>query len=160
MQSAGFDAVSPSHATSSAGGESTTRRLIGAVAALTSGALLTVAALLTPSDAGMGTHQQLFSSPCAWITGVDCPCPTCGMTTSFAHAADGNLFASFLAQPLGSLLALATAMTFLLGSFTAATGSRIGHRLTRLWRPRMVWIIAALVIGSWIYKIIWYKGWI
>ena len=137
-----------------------TRRAVGAMAAIASGALLTVAALLTPSETGLGTHTQLLSTPCAWITGVDCPCPTCGMTTSFAHAADGNLIASFVTQPMGAMLAVATAMTFLLGSFTAVTGSRIAHRLTRLWRPRMVWVIAALVLGAWIYKIIWYKGWL
>ncbi len=127
---------------------------------MATGGLLVVSALLTPAEGGLGTHQQLFSQPCGWITAADCPCPTCGMTTAFAHAADGDLVASFATQPMGALLAVATAMTFLLSVFVALTGSRVAGRLTRLWKPRMVWVIAALVLGSWFYKIIWYKGWL
>lgn len=135
------------------------RRLVGLSAALASGAVLLIAAWLTPSETGLGTHTELVPlQQCGWIVAMDCPCPTCGMTTAFAHAANGNMIASFLTQPLGSILAVATAMTFLLGSFVAVTGSRIAHRLTRLWHPRMVYVIAALLLGSWVYKILSYKG--
>ena len=159
MQRGGFEVAVATHATPVARGESAVRRLVGIAAALAAGAILGIAAVLTPAEAGYGTHQQLFSSPCGWIAAVDCPCPTCGMTTSFAHAADGNLFAAFVAQPLGALLALATGMTFLLGAFTAVTGSRIAQRLTRLWHPRLTWIIGFLVLSSWFFKIASYKGW-
>lgn len=95
---------------------------------------------------------------CGWITIFDLPCPTCGMTTAFSHAANGNLPASFLTQPLGALLALATAIAFLSGMFVAFTGSRIGSMFGRLWTYRTGWIIAGLVVVSWGYKVLSYKG--
>jgi len=162
MQSAGIDAISqPVSATTGRSDSASVRRVIAVLAALASGVVLTIAAMLTPAEAGVGTHTQILpGQQCAWITAANCPCPTCGMTTAFAHAANGNLLASFLTQPLGSLLAIATAMTFLLSSYVAFTGSRVAHRLTRLWTPRMVWVVAALVLGSWFYKIVLYKGWL
>lgn len=134
------------------------RRVMGAIVALGSGSLLMVAAILSPSEEGLGTHQQLMLPECGWITIFDLPCPTCGMTTAFSHAADGNLLASFLTQPLGSLLALATAIAFLSGMYVAFTGSRIGSMFGRLWTYRTGWIIAGLVVVSWGYKVLSYKG--
>lgn len=134
------------------------RRVLGAIVALGSGSLLMVAAMLSPSETGLGTHQQLMLPECGWITIFDLPCPTCGMTTAFSHAADGNLSASFLTQPLGSLLALATAIAFLSGMYVAFTGSRIGSMFGRLWSYRTGWIIAGLVVVSWGYKVLSYKG--
>lgn len=134
------------------------RRILGAIVALGSGSLLILAAILSPSDKGLGTHEQLGLPKCGWITIFDLPCPTCGMTTSFSHAADGNLVASFLTQPLGSLLALATAMAFLSGMYIAFTGSRIGSMFGRLWTYRTGWILAGLVVASWGYKVLSYKG--
>lgn len=117
-----------------------------------------VATMLSPSEKGLGTHQQLMLPECGWITIFDLPCPTCGMTTAFSHAANGNLPASFLTQPLGALLALATAIAFLSGMFVAFTGSRIGSMFGRLWTYRTGWIIAGLVVVSWGYKVLSYKG--
>ena len=134
------------------------RRILGAIVALGSGSLLIVAAMLSPSENGLGTHQQLRLPECGWITIFDLPCPTCGMTTAFSHAADGNLVVSFLTQPLGSLLALATAMAFLSGMYIAFTGSRIGSMFGRLWTYRTGWILAGLVMASWGYKVLSYKG--
>ena len=134
------------------------RRVIGAVVALCAAALLTVAAWLEPSPTGLGTHQQLHMPQCGWIIMFDTPCPTCGMTTAFAHAADGHLWASFRAQPLGCLLAVTSAMALLLGSYVAATGSRVAGGLAPLWRPRMGWVIAAMVLLAWGYKVLSHKG--
>ena len=134
------------------------RRVLGVMVALGSGSLLMVAAMLSPSEKGLGTHQQLMLPECGWITSFDLPCPTCGMTTAFSHAANGNLPASFLTQPLGALLALATAIAFLSGMFVAFTGSRIGSMFGRLWTYRTGWIIAGLVVVSWGYKVLNSKG--
>ncbi len=134
------------------------RRGLGFLVALGSGSLLTVAALLSPSEKGLGTHEQLKLPECGWITIFDLPCPTCGMTTAFSHAADGNLLASFHTQPMGSLLALSTAIAFLAGMYVTFTGSRIGSMFGRLWTYRTGWIIAGLVVVSWGYKVLSYKG--
>jgi len=79
------------------------------------------------------------------------------MTTAFAHAADGNLLAALHAQPLGCLLALVTAMALFIGLYVAATGSRIASSLTRLWGRYTGWIIAAVALCAWAYKIVTYK---
>ena len=134
------------------------RRVIGASAALAAATVLGIAAWLHPSERGIGTHQQMMAAPCGWIANFDLPCPTCGMTTAFAHAADGNLVASFLAQPAGFALALLTAATLLLGASVAVTGSDVSGALRRLWGPRTAWGIASAVAAAWVYKILSYKG--
>ncbi len=61
------------------------RRVVGAGVAVGAVSLLGVAAWLDPSPEGLGTHSQLSLPPCGWILTMDLPCPTCGMTTAFAH---------------------------------------------------------------------------
>ena len=137
----------------------TTRRWIGLAFAVPALAVLLLAAYLRPNPAGLGTHVQLLNMPaCGWIALMKLPCPTCGMTTAFAHAADGNLLRSFRTQPLGALLAVVTGMVLLLGTFVAITGSRIASVLRRLWRPYTGWLLAGLVLAAWGYKIVSYKG--
>jgi hypothetical protein len=134
------------------------RRIIAGVIAICAAAILGVAAWLEPSPSGMGTHHQLHMPACGWVVMFDMPCPSCGMTTAFAHAAEGRLLQSFLAQPLGFMLAMATSMALLLSVHVAATGSRLGSALTRLWRPRAGWAIGGLVLAAWGYKILSHKG--
>ena len=122
--------------------------------------LLGIAAWLQPAAAGMGTHTQLKLPQCGWVAMADMPCPTCGMTTAFAYAAEGRLVASFRAQPMGFLLAIATAMTWLLTLYIASTGSRVASSLGRLWGMRTAWLLGALVLSAWVYKVLSYKGWL
>lgn len=136
------------------------RRLIAAAVAFGSGAVLAVAAWLTPSAAGVGTHQQLHLPACGWIAIADMPCPTCGMTTAFAHAAHGHLWLSFVAQPLGCTLAIATAMAFLVSIYVVLTASHVGWAFTRLWGRSSGWMLSAIVVAAWAYKFLSYKGWI
>lgn len=133
------------------------RRAAAAGVALASGGLLGTAALLEPATEGLGTHVQMGMAPCGWIALMDLPCPTCGMTTSFALAADGRIAASFLNQPLGAALAIGTAMTFLLALYVAATGSRIVSALPRPGRTTGWWLAGA-VLAAWTWKILTHKG--
>ena len=137
---------------------STRRRLVAAVVTLVAATILGLAAYLEPSPTGVGTHTQLPAMPtCGWLVTMDLPCPTCGMTTAFAHAANGNLLAALGAQPLGAALALATAMTLLVGGYTAVTGSRVGSIFVTLWGRRAAWILAVCATGAWVYKVLVYK---
>ncbi len=138
----------------------TARRIIALVVAIAASAVMGVAMWLTPSPTGMGTHQALNLPPCGWILMADMPCPTCGMTTAFSHAVRGHLVASFLAQPLGCLLALATAMALLVSVHTVLTGSRLPNALARLWGRRVAWTLCAFVVLAWGYKVASYKGWL
>ncbi len=136
------------------------RRLVAGVVAACAAGILAMAALLEPSPTGLGTHSQLSLPSCGWIAVADVPCPTCGMTTAFAHAANGNLAAAAVAQPMGAVLAVAVAMALFIGAYVAATGSRVAGMLPRLWGRGTAWALAAGFGGAWIYKVLSYKGWL
>lgn len=128
--------------------------------ALAALAVLALAAWLQPAGEGLGTHQQLGLPACGWITAANMPCPTCGMTTAFSHAADGNLLASIRAQPMGALLALGTAIVVIVGGWTALAGSTLAPFLTRLFNARVGWVLLGLFIAAWIFKIMDHKEWL
>lgn len=115
---------------------------------------LIVAAMLKPSAGGMGTHTQLGLPDCGFKLVTGLPCATCGCTTAFAHATNGSLLESFLTQPFGAVLALALAMTSLLGMWSVWTGQSlapIGRAVTSR-RSIMAWV--ALLLIAWGYKIL------
>lgn len=123
---------------------------LGALAAL---ALLITAARLRPSPTGMGTHTQLGLTPCGMLAATGVPCPTCGMTTAFAAAANLHPLGSLAAQPFGTVLALATAVGFWACLHVALTGSRLGPLAGRLLTPRVLWAIAGIWAAAWVYRI-------
>jgi hypothetical protein len=136
------------------------RRAIAGVVTLLCVAVLTVAVLLAPSERGLGTHEQLNLPPCGWVLVADMPCMTCGMTTAFSHAVRGQFLASLLAQPMGFLLAMATGMTMFIGLHVTVTGSNLPIFLGRLWSGRMLWVLGAVFLGAWLFKILSYKEFI
>ena len=84
---------------------------------------------------------------------LDRPCPSCGMTTSFAHAASGQFIAALAAQPMGAALALAVAVAFWVAAFAAVTGSPAVKLFTKLLMPRYLWGFGAFWAVSWAYKV-------
>lgn len=134
------------------------RRSIAATVAIACLGVLGVALMLSPAERGLGTHEQLNLPRCGWIAMMDFPCVTCGMTTSFSHAVRGEFLASLLAQPLGFLLAMGTAMTMLVAMHVTVTGSNLPMFFGRLWSRSLIWFIGIVVIGAWLFKIVSYKG--
>jgi uncharacterized protein DUF2752 len=70
-----------------------------------------IAAWINPYDdlglpRQMGTHRQLGLPPCTFRDKLGMPCPSCGMTTSFAFLVRGDLWNSLRANAVGTLLAL------------------------------------------------------
>lgn len=110
--------------------------------------LLVVAASLAPDPAGLGTHRQLGLPPCSLVVMTGYPCPTCGMTTAFAHTARGQFLSALRAQPAGAILALMVAAWAVGCIYAAATGR--AFRLNWL-RIRPFWttllIVSALLAG-------------
>jgi hypothetical protein len=82
-------------------------------------ALLITASRLTPSPRGMGTHQGLGLPPCTIVQWYGVRCPSCGMTTSWAHLTRGHLVAALRANSGGTLLGLAA---FVTGPWLVASG--------------------------------------
>lgn len=88
--------------------------MVAALILLAGSTLLGVASWITPDPMGFGSHRQWGSPACTSIVLVGYPCPTCGMTTAFAHTVRGELVAAFWAQPAGLVLALATILVSVL----------------------------------------------
>ena len=110
-----------------------TRRLVRA-------ALITLAVALTgvfvaafrihPYDADgnprtSATHTQLGMPPCNFVTLTGKPCPSCGMTTSFALLVRGEVTASARANWVGSVICALWAV----GLVWAAAGGLWGKML-------------------------------
>jgi hypothetical protein len=86
-------------------------------------ALLATAARLEPAASGMGTHQQLGLPPCTFYTWYRWRCPSCGMTTAWAHTVRGRIPSALRANVGGTLLAL-VAMVVAGWSLGSAAGGR------------------------------------
>ena len=97
------------------------QRVVSIAVGATLVALLVTSAWLTPSSAGLGTHQQLGLPPCTVLDWFGIRCPSCGMTTSWAHMVRGQVLAAARANAGGALLALAAAMC---GPWLVASGVR------------------------------------
>lgn len=116
-------------------------------------AVLVIAARVTPDPSGMGTHRRLGLQQCQFLVRTGLPCPSCGMTTSFAHFVRGNLLASFYVQPAGLALAILTTMMFWTGLYIAVTGKPV-HRLLNT-MPTTAWMLALFGVGlfGWAWNI-------
>lgn len=115
---------------------------------------LSIARYLHPAERGFGTHEQLGLPPCTFLLWTGLPCPSCGLTTSFAHAAHLQFLASFLAQPFGFLAFWLTALSIpfaLYLLYRRVTWDRILH--ARAANP-VVYVLLVLYLLSWVYKII------
>ena len=135
-------------------------RFASLMVALACLSVLIVAAYLRPSEQGLGTHEQLGLPACGWIVAADLPCPTCGMTTAFSHAANGDLYGSLGAQPFGALLAVFTATVVVAAGWTALSGSRLAPFMVGLFGRRIGWFVLGMFIAAWIWKICDHKGFI
>ena len=127
------------------------------IAALGLGLLVTAVAL-PPASAGLGTHKQLGLPSCNWITTMDLPCPTCGMTTAFSHTVRGEWPSAFRAQPMGLLLCLVAAMAVIGGTWTALVGNGPGRLIATSWNRWWTWPLVILVVAAWGWKIAVYRG--
>lgn len=115
-------------------------------------ALVAVAWSLKPDSSHMGTHRQLGLPPCGFVAMTGYPCPTCGMTTAFAHAVRGELGAALYAQPAGAVLALGAFLVIILSLLGAVTGRRPALNWYRIDPVRLVWFAALFLVLSWGFK--------
>ncbi|MDB4972520.1 MAG: putative transrane protein [Myxococcaceae bacterium] len=79
----------------------TASRCLWSAVGATALAVLAVARWLAPSASGLGTHVALGLPPCGFLLWTGLPCPACGLTTSFAQLARGQLLLALAANPLG-----------------------------------------------------------
>ena len=117
-----------------------------------------VARRLEPSPSGFGTHRQIGLPPCTVRVVAGIPCPSCGMTTSFANFTRGRFAAAARANAGGLLLAVFCAVQI---PWLALT---LWHR--RSWRLRHPeWaavtacgLIAAVTLADWAVRLATGRG--
>lgn len=118
-----------------------------------SSVVLGIARCLHPSASGMGTHEQLGLPPCKFLVLTGWPCPSCGLTTSFAYAAHLHFQQAFCANPFGLLLFVVAVV--------AIPASAILLWRRRSWRQVFQRVDVATItsgtlaayLASWVYKI-------
>ncbi|HKQ75875.1 MAG TPA: DUF2752 domain-containing protein [Blastocatellia bacterium] len=116
-------------------------------------ALLLVARLLRPSLDRVGTHRQLGLPPCAFLHFTGIPCPSCGLTTSVAHAARLHFYESVITQPFGLVVFSSAVLCIPLSIYFIRR--RVPWSNLKRFRGRnfVVYLIIVLFILSWLYKI-------
>jgi len=110
-----------------------------------------IAARLTPSPSGYGTHRQLGYPACLMPILTGHPCPTCGMTTAFTHAVRGQFLSAFHAQPAGLALALGLFAGCMCCIRIVVTGNYDFIKF-RVQPGRLALLVLAFVLFAWIYK--------
>src|SRR5207237_1184759 len=126
------------------------RRLVRAgllsIAAVLAG-VFALAAYLNPynpdgTPRSMATHTQIGLPPCNFVSLTGKPCPSCGMTTSFALLVRGDVGASLRANWAGTSLAV-----FWAGLLVWAVASGITGRLLLIPAGRGE-LVLTIVIGA------------
>ena len=118
-----------------------------------SGVVLTIARVVSPSPNGFGTHQQLGLPPCFFhkLTGI--PCPTCGMTTSFAHTVRLHFYEAFITQPFGMLACVLMALLIPLSFVLMQRRVSWMKLMTARGSDAEMYALLALFLAGWVYKI-------
>ena len=109
---------------------------------------------LEPDPRGYGTHEQFGLPACTFLETSGLPCPSCGMTTSFAYLARGRLVDAARANLAGCALAIVCAAQIPWAWFSILRG--------RLWLVRrldawFVWTVTGLTLVAavhWIWRIL------
>lgn len=129
----------------------------GRVLCLTWGLLLCCGFLLArwlePNPQGFGTHQQLGLPPCTFLTLTGLPCPSCGMTTCFAHFTRGHWRQAVAASPPGVLLATVCAGLVPWCLASAGRGTLIGVSQPSTVGMAGMLVIAGICIAYWLVQI-------
>lgn len=97
------------------------------------------------------THTQLGMPPCNFVTLTGKPCPSCGMTTSFALLVRGDVANSMRANWVGSIMCVLWAVTLV---WALASGIRGKPLFVRPGRGELVFtgivgVMLVLMLARW-----------
>jgi len=116
--------------------------------------VLAVARWLTPDASGVGTHVQLGLPPCGFLAATGVPCPSCGLTTAFAHMVRLNPLAAAHVHPVGVALFMVVVVSVLICAMAAARGWPLEDTLKRLRLGRVAAIICLAAVLSWFARLL------
>jgi hypothetical protein len=119
-----------------------------------------IAIWLDPYDAQgqprrMETHRQLGMPPCTFYTLTGLPCPSCGMTTSFALLVRGDVINSLRANAVGTLLALFWLALIPWSLVTALRGRLVWIRSLERALTRTLIVFMTLLLLRWAVVLAW-----
>jgi hypothetical protein len=106
----------------------------------------------------METHRQLGLPPCSFLEVTGVPCPSCGMTTSFALLMHADVLGSLRANCVGTLLALFCLCLIPWAVLSVARGRALLVR--DLERATVVVIMALLILMTLRWGIVVGWGWL
>jgi hypothetical protein len=112
-------------------------------------ALLITAACLPPSPAGLGTHQQLGLPACSLRQLAGIRCPSCGMTTSWAHLTRGHVLQAFACNSGGTLLGIASAIGGPWALLSGLRGRWLGGMPNEWWFAGISVAIMVVTLADW-----------
>ncbi len=115
--------------------------------------VLALSVWLTPDQRGYGTAEQ-FGGPCGVLITTGLPCPTCGMTTAFAHTVRGQWLQALWVQPTGFVLCLATTGGAVLGGWVLLRGRWPAWPFHRLAPHHIFLTLLVLLLAGWGFKIL------
>ena len=123
------------------------------VIALGLAVVFAIAIQLDPYQGGepwrMGTHTQLGLPPCTFKTLTGLPCPSCGMTTSFALLVRGDVINSARANFVGTLLAVVCLLAIPWGVTSLVRGRLLFVRSLEWALTWVVGIFLTLLLVRW-----------
>ncbi len=100
----------------------------------------------------MATHTQIGLAACNFLAATGRPCPSCGMTTSFALLVRGDVAASLRANWAGTVIGVLWAVALPWAIVSAARNRLIGVPRGRaeLYLTVVVGVVLVLMIGRWV----------
>ncbi|MBL8187388.1 MAG: DUF2752 domain-containing protein [Acidobacteria bacterium] len=117
------------------------------------GSTLLLARWLTPSANGFGTHEQLGLPPCFFFKLTGIPCPSCGLTTSFAHSARLHFYQAFITQPFGVIAFCLTVVGIPLLLYLLRRRITWANFIRAKGVDYLIYFLIATYLLSWLYKI-------
>lgn len=115
---------------------------------------LFIARGLQPAAQGFGTHEQLGLPPCAFFKFTGLPCPSCGMTTCFAHAANFHFAEAWLTQPFGLLLFFLAVLLIPATLYLLRARVPINSIVLSAAARQSVSVLLGLYLLGWAYKLV------
>ncbi len=125
-------------------------------------AVFTVAVCLNPykedgTPRTMETHRQMGLPPCTFYaaTGYRYPCPSCGMTTSFALLAHGDVWNSLRANVVGTVLALFCLLLVPWSLVSVFLGRPLFILSVEAVLLKLIIVFISLLLIRWVIVLVW-----
>jgi hypothetical protein len=115
--------------------------------------VLAIAACLRPDPRGQGTHEQLGLPPCSFQILFGKRCPSCGMTTAWAHFIQGHPLWALQTHVGGTLLAGLALVGSLAALGMAARGRRFAWQPSERQAVSLAIVVVALVLVEWGWRL-------